>query len=72
MAAKCKFCGNEIFWMKEGRKNVPHELDGGKHSCDEMQQAMKSTLSIERSSLSPEEIAKYEAQINAAAQKAKK
>ncbi|MBT7609162.1 MAG: hypothetical protein HN576_05365 [Bacteriovoracaceae bacterium] len=72
MAAKCKFCGNEIFWMKDGRKNVPHELDGGKHSCEEMQKAIKSTVSMSPSSLSPEEIAKYEAQINAAANKAKK
>ena len=71
MAAKCKFCGSEIFWMKEGRKNVPHEIDGGKHSCDEMQRAIKSTVSMERSSLSPEEIAKYESSINAAASKVK-
>lgn len=72
MAAKCKFCGSEIFWMKDGRKNVPHELDGGKHDCEEMKKALKSTVKMTASSLSPEEIAKYEASINAAANKNKK
>lgn len=62
--AKCKFCGKEIMWTKEGRKNVPVEGDGGLHRCDEMLGAMKSIKSIERESLSSEEIKKYEEAIN--------
>ncbi|MCO4794001.1 MAG: hypothetical protein KC493_09825 [Bacteriovoracaceae bacterium] len=72
MASKCKFCGSEIFWMKEGRKNVPHEIDGGKHSCEEMQKSRDSFKKMDRGSLSPEEIAKYESQMNDAANKSKK
>ncbi len=72
MAAKCKFCGNDIFWMKDGRKNVPHELDGPKHECEEMEKALKSIVSMEPSNLSAEEIARYEADINNAASKARK
>lgn len=62
--AKCKFCSKEIMWIKEGRKNVPVESDGAVHRCDEMKNARKSLVTIERSSLSEEEIKKYEDAIN--------
>ncbi|MCP4915272.1 MAG: hypothetical protein GY909_19280 [Oligoflexia bacterium] len=62
--ATCKFCQKEITWLKEGRKNIPVEGDGTRHKCDEMMNSIKSTRTIERSSLSPEEIAKYEQAIN--------
>lgn len=64
--AKCKFCNKEIVWMKEGRKNVPVEVDGAKHECEIFLNSKKSTKTIERTALSPEEIAKYEAAINTA------
>lgn len=62
--AKCKYCGKEVTWMKEGRKNVPVEGDGGVHHCEEMKNARSSLKSFDRSSISPEEIAKYEQAIN--------
>lgn len=68
----CKFCSKEIFWMKEGRKNRPHNMDGTDHQCEEWQNTLKSTKSISRGSLSAEEIAKYEAAINQKANKSSK
>ncbi|PIK16357.1 hypothetical protein [Halobacteriovorax sp. JY17] len=62
--AKCKFCSKDISWLKEGRKFTPVEGDGTVHKCDEMMNSMKSIKSMERSSLSPEEIKKYEEAIN--------
>lgn len=62
--ANCKFCQKEITWLKEGYKNIPVEGDGTRHSCDKMQNALKSTRTIERTSLSAEEIAQYEQSIN--------
>lgn len=62
--AKCKFCFNEITWVKEGRKNIPIEGDGTKHRCDEMMKSLGSAKTLDRNSLSAEEIAKYEAAIN--------
>jgi hypothetical protein len=70
--AKCKFCQKEITWMKEGRKNVPIEHDGATHRCDEMLQSLESMKKLEVTSLSPEEIAKYEQAINEKAASAKK
>ena len=67
--AKCKFCQKEITWVKEGRKNVPIDPDGGIHRCEEMMKTLKSTKKIEVTSLSPEEIAKYEQGINEKAKK---
>ena len=62
--AKCKYCNKEIHWMKEGRKNVPIEGDGAVHKCIEMTSSLKSLKKLERNSLSPEEIKKYEEAIN--------
>ena len=62
--AICKFCGKEITWLKEGRKNVPIESDGSIHNCQEKQNAMKSIKHIERDALSAEEIKRYENAIN--------
>ncbi len=67
--AKCKFCLKEITWMKDGRKNVPVDQDGGIHSCEEMQNSRRSLKKLEVTSLSPEEIAKYEKSINDKAKK---
>jgi hypothetical protein len=62
--AKCKFCQKEITWMKDGRKNVPVEGDGGLHRCDQMMNARNSLKTITPTTLSPEEIAKYEQGMN--------
>jgi hypothetical protein len=62
--AKCKFCGKEISWLKEGRKFSPIEGDGTVHKCDQMLSSMKSIKKMDRGSLSPEEIKKYEEAIN--------
>lgn len=62
--ATCKFCQKEITWLKEGRKNVPVEGDGTKHKCEQMMNSLKSTRTLDRGSLSPEEIQKYEEAIN--------
>lgn len=62
--AVCKFCRKEIVWMKEGRKNVPVDGDGTVHRCEEMKNTLKSIRQLDRTSLSPEEIKKYEEAIN--------
>lgn len=62
--AFCKFCGKEITWMKEGRKNVPIENDGGQHNCEKFENSRKSIKKMDRGGLSPEELAKYEQSIN--------
>ncbi|MEK6624258.1 MAG: hypothetical protein AABY86_04785 [Bdellovibrionota bacterium] len=62
--AMCKFCSKEITWFKEGRKNIPLNADGGTHSCEQMKRSLSSVRTIEREALSPEEIARYEKQIN--------
>lgn len=62
--AQCKFCLKDITWMKDGRKNVPVEGDGSVHRCEEMINSRKTIKKMERTSLTPEEIKKYEEGIN--------
>ncbi|MEC7277892.1 MAG: hypothetical protein VXV96_16335 [Bdellovibrionota bacterium] len=62
--AKCKYCQTEVTWMKDGRKNVPVEGDGGIHKCEQMLKMRSSLKTIQPTSLSPEEIAKYEQAMN--------
>ncbi len=62
--ARCKYCQKEITWMKEGRKNVPVEADGGIHKCEQMLKMRSSLKTIQPTTLSPEEIAKYEQGMN--------
>jgi hypothetical protein len=68
----CKFCGTDIFWMKEGRKNRPFNQDGGPHQCEEMEKSLKSTKLISPNSLSPEELKAYQDKINQAFKKSKR
>lgn len=70
--ARCKFCGKNISWLKDGRKFIPLEDDGTTHDCEEKKNSMNSIKSMSSSSLSPEEIAAYEAGINQATSKKKK
>lgn len=62
--ARCRYCNKEITWMKEGRKNVPVEGDGTVHNCEEKKNALNTFKKMDRGSISPEEIAKYEEAIN--------
>ncbi len=62
--SKCKYCGTEVVWMKEGKKNVPVETDGSPHKCELYSKMRGSIKKMERGTLSPEEIAKYEQGIN--------
>ena len=50
--------------MKDGRKNVPVESDGGIHKCEQMEKMRSSFKVIDPKTLSPEEIAKYEKGMN--------
>lgn len=70
--ANCRFCNKEITWTKEGRKNVPVESDGTVHDCEIFAKSRASTKNINPTTLSAEEIAKYENAINDEAQKRKK
>lgn len=62
--SKCRYCQKEITWMKEGRKNVPVESDGTVHHCEVRKASLDSLVKKDRSSLSEEEIKKYEQAIN--------
>ena len=50
--------------MKNGQKNVPVEDDGGVHECEEFQNAHRSLKKFDRTTLSPDEIVRYEQGIN--------
>ena len=66
LLALCKFCGKSIAWLKSGRKNIPIEDDGTTHECEEFKKAQVSIKKIPTSSLSPDEIKRYEEAINTA------
>ena len=70
--AICKYCNEEIHWMKEGRKNVPVERDGGVHKCEQMTASLKSIKKMEPSEIDPEILKQYQASMNEAAKKSKK
>ncbi len=67
--ASCRYCGKEITWMKDGRKNVPVEGDGGIHKCDNMINARKSFRKITPTEVDPELLKQYENAINEKAKK---
>jgi hypothetical protein len=62
--ARCKFCNQEITWMKENGRNKPINGDGGIHLCDEMKNSMKSIKSVPAAELDPEILKQYESAIN--------
>ncbi len=70
--AKCKFCGKEIFWMKEGKKNVPVEMDGAAHECKEWQDTVGSIRVLDKNSIDNDIIKQYEQQINQQKKRKKK
>ncbi|OIQ16160.1 MAG: hypothetical protein BM556_15995 [Bacteriovorax sp. MedPE-SWde] len=70
--AKCRYCGKEITWMKEGRKNVPVEHDGGVHKCEQAINAINSYRKVEKTELDQDLIKQYEQAINEKAKNAPK
>jgi hypothetical protein len=64
--AKCKYCGKNVTWMKEGRKNVPVEDDGNVHKCENFDRSRSSIREIKPSELDPELIKQYEENIKKA------
>ncbi|MBD65099.1 MAG: hypothetical protein CME62_07830 [Halobacteriovoraceae bacterium] len=70
--AICKFCGTEVTWMKEGRKNVPVESDGGKHECEQFKNSRKSIKKFKPSDIDPEILKQYQENMNKELEKQKK
>ena len=62
--ASCKYCGTEITWMKEGRKNIPVQTDGVIHTCENYQKARNSYREINPNEIDPELKKLYESRIN--------
>lgn len=62
--AKCRFCNDEISWVKIGRKNKPMNGDMSDHKCEQMINSMKSMKTLDLSTISPEDIARYEKNMN--------
>ena len=62
--AYCKYCGKEITWLKDKKKFIPIESNGEVHECEEFKKSLKKTKTLKVSDISPEEIARYEANIN--------
>ena len=62
--SNCKYCGKSISWFKEKNKYVPVELTGEIHECDEYKKSKKQVKKISVTDLTPEEIARYEQNIN--------
>lgn len=67
--SKCRYCGTEITWMKEGRKNIPVENDGAKHECEAFKSARNSLKKMKPTDLDPEILKQYQDQMNKAAKK---
>lgn len=59
--ATCKFCGTEVMWIKEGRKNVPVEVDGGKHECEHFKNSRNSIRELKPTDIDPEILKQYQA-----------
>jgi len=57
--SKCKFCGKEGTWIKQGRKNILVEGNGTTHRCEEMMNSLKSIKTFTK-----EEIENYRKQNN--------
>lgn len=62
--SRCKFCGKEIVWMKDGRKNVPVEVDGAKHECEQYKASRESIKKVNLNEIDPDILKQYQDQIN--------
>ncbi len=67
--AKCKYCGKNVTWVKEGRKNVPVEDDGGVHNCENFANSRNSIRTIKPDELDPDIIKQYEENMEKARKK---
>ena len=67
--AKCRYCNTEVTWLKEGRKNVPVEFDGGKHECENFTKSRNSFREIKPNELDPEILKQYEENMRNATKK---
>ena len=63
--ANCKYCGTEVTWVKEGRKNVPVEGDGAQHECESFKRARDSYRSLNPTDIDPEILKQYQDNMNA-------
>ncbi|MDA9189697.1 hypothetical protein N9O57_01820 [bacterium] len=62
--SNCKFCGDTIVWMPEGRKKIPLNQDGMPHECENFKKARKSFKEMDRDELNADLIKQYERGIN--------
>ena len=62
--SRCKVCGTEITWMKDGRKNIPVESDGAKHECENFKSARNSLKKMKPSDLDPDILKEYQERMN--------
>ncbi len=58
--ARCRYCDMEITWMKDGRKNIPVEGDGGEHKCEKYKSMRSSIRKMEPTELDPEILKQYQ------------
>lgn len=69
--ANCRYCGKEITWLKDGRKNIPVENDGGEHKCEEYAKTRGSLRKIEPGEMDPEILKQYQENLKKARNKKK-
>jgi len=70
--AHCRYCGKEITWLKDGRKNIPVEGDGGEHKCAEYEKSRSSIRKISPTEMDPEILKQYQENLKNARNKGKK
>ena len=70
--SRCRYCGTEITWMKEGRKNIPVESDGAQHECEQFNNMRKSTRKLAPTDIDPEVLKQYQENMNKELAKKKK
>lgn len=58
--ARCRYCNTEITWMKEGRKNVPVENDGGQHVCENFKNSRNSIKELKPTDIDPDILKQYQ------------
>ena len=62
--ATCKYCGKNVTWLKEGRKNVPVEDDGGIHECEQYKNVRRSAKKLTPNEIDPEILKQYQEDMN--------
>lgn len=67
--ANCRYCGSQVTWVKEGRKNVPVEGDGGVHECDAYRDSKNSYRELKPTEIDPDLLKQYQENMNNALKK---